>query len=321
MKLSKINRPKILLVGAGNFGRHHLQDLKRLDKEGEIEFVGVVEKGDKSKKISQDFGVKTFTVLNGDLLKSVDAVDIATPPATHMAIAKQCLQFADVFLEKPIALDVNGGLELYNLSKKNNRVLFLGHIYRFHPALNMIKQMMQASENAPFFIECIFWDAPEKVPQDCGILYSDLHGLDIIDYLIEQIPETVMAQGKKIRNDSKFEDEVEINLNYPSKLKGVVKLSWVKKSKIRKVSIHFSDKIIEVDLISRDILIKKDGDVKKIKGSGEMPLELELRHFVEVLKGEKVDFPDGLVGARIVNIVSCAERSMRSGHVIKIYEQ
>lgn len=315
MKSSKTNKPRILLVGVGHFGINHLKDLMRLDKSGKIEFVGVM-KNKTGEKVAQMRGVKVFSSLTDNLLKSVDAVDIVTPPSTHYQLAKKCLEFADVFLEKPITLSVDEGLELQKLSEKKKRVLFLGHIYRFHPSIVKLKEIIRTSSSGPCSIECSFGDLPKKITQDCGILYSDFHGFDIIDYLFGQLPKMIAARGVRRRRDSKFEDDVVVVLEYQSGLRGTVRMSWSMSPKVRNVMVYFQDRIIDVDLISQDILIEKDKKVEIKKGSGERPLMLELKYFVKVLKGEAIDYPDAVVGTRIVNIAAHAEKSLRSGHVI-----
>lgn len=302
-----------MLVGAGYFGKFHLKDLIKLEREGIIILNGVVSLNSQDLKFAESLGAKIYPKLTDELLQDVDAVDIVTPPSTHAEITKKCLPHVNVFLEKPIALNAKEGLELYNLAKKTNHILFLGHIYRFHPVVQTLKKIIQESAQKPFFIECVFGDTPMRLPDDCGILYSDLHGFDIIDYLLEQEPKKITARGTKFRDDYKFEDNAAINLDYSSKLKGVVKLSWNTKPKTRKVFVHFSDKIVEADLISQNILIKKDGNAEKIKWSGEMPLALELRHFIKVLQGEADDYPNALVGTRIVNIAVHAEKSLHKG--------
>lgn len=316
MKLSKTIRPRILLIGIGHFGIHHLHNLQNLDREGKIELAGVLVHSEKSRKIAEKEGVKIFMDLTVDLLKQVDAVDIVTPPSTHFEIAKKCLSYVDIFLEKPITLSIKEGLELNNIAKKNNRILFLGHIYRFHPSLAKLKEIINKSKEKAVSLECIFSDKPEKVTQDCGVLYSDLHGFDIVDYLFEEEPEWISAKGKKKRQDSAFEDEVTTVLEYPSGLKATIKLTWNILPKTRKLLINFPDKKIDVDLVSQEIFILKDGGKEKIKCSKEMPLSVELNHFIKVIKGEENNYPDAVIGTRIVNIASIAEQSMRENKTI-----
>lgn len=316
MKLSKTNKPKILLVGVGHFGKWHMQDLQELDKEGEIDFVGIVDNSEESRKNAEKSGVKAFFSLSEELLESIDAVDIVTPASTHNELVQKSLPYVHVFLEKPITLSTEQGLNLYKLAEKEERVLFLGHIYRFHPCIQELKRIINETIEKPYYIECVFSDMPEKVTKDCSILYSDLHGFDIIDFLVQEEPETVFAKGEKKREDSNFADEAEIILKYPSGLEGTVKLSWNTMPKVRKILVEFKDKKIITDLISQEILIKKEKNEEIIKGTGEKPLMLELKHFIRTLKGESFDYPDGMVGSRIVNISGLAEKSLLDKKVI-----
>lgn len=316
MKLLKINKPKILLVGAGNFGRHHLENLKNFHERGIIDFFGVVTKNPKHKKFAEFLDVQTFPVLKDELLKSVDAVSIVTPPSTHGKIAKKCLRFTNVFLEKPITLNIKEGLEIYNLAQKEKRILFLGHIYRFNSAIIKLKELISSSITKPFFIECLFGDYPKVVTKDCGILYSDLHGFDILDFLLDKTPKKIITFGSKTRKDSKYEDNATIALEYDSNLHSIVKVYWVGLPKTREISVHFSDKIIIVDLIKQIILIKTKNNVKKIKCFSKMPLTFELEHFVRVLKKQNINYPDAKLGLRILNIAIHAKKSLQKKQVI-----
>lgn len=312
MKSLKINKPRILLIGAGHFGKHHFNNLKQLDKEGKIDFVGAVVKSEKSNNIQNNTGINFYFDLTDSLLSEVDAVDIVTPPSTHTELTKKCLNFTNVFLEKPITLSTAEGLQLDKISKEKNKILFLGHIYRFHPAIIKLKEILKNSDSKPSQIECVFGDKPDKVTQDCGILYSDLHGFDIIDYLFDEEPQTIFSSGSKMREDSKFEDEVITDLDYKSGLKGIVKLSWNTSLKVRSIKIIFSDKIIKVNLITQEIFVQKNDDVdEEIVIAKEMPLMAELNKFVDVLMGNDEKYPNAIVGTRIVNIASYAERSLR----------
>ncbi len=316
MKSLKINKPKILLVGAGKFGWNHLLAWQKLARRGLVSFIGVVARdANKRKKISA-LKVPVFAELTDDILKTVDTVDIVTPAATHYDLAKQCLLFTNVFLEKPMTLSTHEAKELNKIAAEKKRYLALGHIYRFNGAVQKLKKIMAASPAKPFFIEAAFIDTPSKLPNDCGILFSDLHGFDILDYLLESAPESIYAVGSRSNATERFENNATVLLRYPNQVDAVVKLSWTGVPKSRSMALLFSDKTIVVDLAAQIITIATSRGTKKISCFKIMPLEAELANFVEVLKKKPVVYVDGTVGARIVHLTAEIERSYRENQPI-----
>src|SRR3989338_7188103 len=105
MKLLKISKLQIAQVGAGRFGRFHLDDWKKLAKVHQVDFKGVlVRNAAKRKMVEETYVVPTFSAVTPNFLRSLDGIDIVTPPSTHFALVKRCLPFTNVFVEKPLTL-------------------------------------------------------------------------------------------------------------------------------------------------------------------------------------------------------------------------
>ena len=107
-----MNRPKIVLVGAGRFGMNHLRVWKELEEEDCCTFVGVVDaRLDVLEGVKKRFNVAVSPNVNGFLVDSVDAIDIVTPTDTHFSIGTECLNgranylFLD-FDSYPIVFDI-----------------------------------------------------------------------------------------------------------------------------------------------------------------------------------------------------------------------
>lgn len=316
MKSLKINKPKILLIGAGKFGWNHLLVWQKLARRGLVSFVGVVEKDAAKRKKIGALKVPVFGELTDDILKTVDAVDIVTSAATHYFLAKQCLLHTNVFLEKPMTLSVHEAQKLNKIAAEKKRYLALGHIYRFNGAVQKLKKIQAVSRTKPFFIEAVFIDTPSQLPTDCGILFSDLHSFDILDYLLESAPETIYAVGSRRNATERFENNATVLFRYPNQVDAVVKLSWTGAPKTRSIRLFFPDKTISVDLAEQTITIATAGGMKKISCFKIMPLEAELANFVEVIKDQPVVYVDGAVGIRIVHLTEEIERSCRENRPI-----
>jgi predicted dehydrogenase len=136
-------RPRILIVGAGKFGREHLAEWRRLAAEGEAEVAGIVVQTEASRaarQAAQDIPVHCG--LTSALLASVDAVDIVTPSASHAELVRRSLPHAHVFVEKPLALVPAEAAELKALAASSGRVLMVGHLFRYHPVVRELKRVI-----------------------------------------------------------------------------------------------------------------------------------------------------------------------------------
>src|SRR5262245_47293295 len=109
--------PRILLIGAGRFGREHLKEWSVLVDEGEARLAGiVVSRPGSAAVLASTYTVPVHVGLNDNLLASVDGVDIVTPSTTHAAIVRQCLPWTAVLCEKPLALNAAEAKELAALA-------------------------------------------------------------------------------------------------------------------------------------------------------------------------------------------------------------
>ncbi|MEK9185055.1 MAG: FAD-dependent oxidoreductase, partial [Patescibacteria group bacterium] len=298
---------KILLIGAGRFGRNHLRVLKLLDKQNLLSLYGVVVKSEKSKQqIIKEFDVPVFTEITENILQEVDAVDIVTPMDTHFEIVKKCLPFVDVFVEKPLADNYKDAKKLADLAKKHKKKLMVGHIFRFHPLLILLKEYLLKSNNVEkiegFFISPIKFDTGLSGPMEL------LHLFDIIDALYKKSPSVVWSrQIEKITN---------VDLRYEKNLNVSLKIGWESEKKERLLRFYF--KKSDISFITADFdnwelkIIYRNGEQKIIKAEGNEPLEEEIKCFIDVISNKKKIFPDGEVGVRIISI---AEQSM--AHQIK----
>lgn len=298
------NKPKIFLIGCGAWGKNHLDGLRDLAKKKIISFGGVIEKDLKSRQeITKKYKVSVFADLTRDILEQADAFDIVTPAKTHFEIAKKCLLCAPVFIEKPLTLSRKTSTALQKLSKKSGHKIFCGHIYRFSPSARKLKGIIEKSKTKPVYAEANFLSRPEKLPNDCGILFSEPHPLDIFDFLFEKEPECLSAKISKSPG-AEFEDNAALILRYGKNLGAAINLSWTALPKTRSLTLFFPDKKIYADFVLEKIFITSKKGTKEIRCAGSArPLELELKKFADLLSGRLRDYPDGKVGARIVKII------------------
>ena len=134
--------------------------------------------------------------------KEIKAVVIATPAATHYQKAKEALLAdKDVYVEKPLALKVEEGEELVKLAKERNRILMVGHILRYHPAVIKLKELIKEGELGK--IQYIYSNRLNigKLRVEENILWSFApHDISVMLMLVGEEPVRVNAFGEAILN-------------------------------------------------------------------------------------------------------------------------
>ena len=208
-------KPKIGVVGAGHLGKHHI---KHLSNHKGVDFVGVFDTNEDSlKNICDEFSVKPLKSLE-ELISLCDAVNIVTPTNTHFDIARKFLnQMKDVFIEKPITNTVEEALSLIDLAKTNECILQVGHIERFNPTINKLKELV----DNPHYIEierlAPFQARGTEVPVVLDLM---VHDIDLILEMVNSPLESIQASGAKMMSNTidlahahiKFQNGVVANL-------------------------------------------------------------------------------------------------------------
>jgi len=301
----KVHIPKILLIGAGRFGEKHLQTLQTLEKKGKLSIVGAVVNSTKTqKKIEKKYNIKVWTELNDELLLSVDAVDIVTPPETHLEIALRCLPFTNILIEKPLATTTKDAQKISEVAKKYKHIVMVGYIYRFHPVTEKLHDIIAPLKKDPCHITGTFIN-PIGSDTNQNISLELPHLFDIVNFIFKLSP-TIVSSKHKDRTSH-------ISLKYPNKKHALFKLGWEGDDKIRIINFRFSRQEIRCDLILNTIHIHdiENGTVKTIYCEDTLqPLEKEIGTFIDVLLGGKISYPNALTGIELTNI------SLKAGKVI-----
>ena len=211
------------LIGLGYWGKNILRNLHEL---------GVLHTACDSEQYIISERKETFKDINystdfDDVIKEPDikAVVIAAPAATHYELVKQALLAGkDVFVEKPLALTVKEGEELVDLAEKENRILMVGHILQYHPAVIKLKELISSGELGK--IQYIYSNRLNigKLRTEENILWSFApHDISVILMLLDEEPIRVSALGGDYLNNGicditmttmEFRNGVTKNLNF-----------------------------------------------------------------------------------------------------------
>ena len=256
----------------------------------------------------------------------INAIAIATPAVTHYNLVKQSLLAGkDVFVEKPLSLTVKEGEELVGFAKEKDRVLMVGHILQYHPALIRLKELISSGEIGK--IQYIYSNRLNigKLRTEENILWSFApHDISVILMLIEEEPVKVSAFGGDYLTTMVY-DTTLTTLEFRNGVKGHIFVSWLHPYKEQKLIVVGSKAMVVFDDVGEEKLflyphkiewkngqipIAQKAEYQTIPVEGGEPLQRELIHFIECVLQRKRPKTDGQEGLRVLRILENAEKAI-----------
>ncbi len=263
----------------------------------------------------------------------VDIVAVVTPVWTHFDLAKAALENGKhVFVEKPFTSTSEQAEELIEPAERKNLKIMVDHTFLFTGAVRKIKQLIDAGELGDIYYYDTMRVNLGMFQHDVNVIW-DLapHDLSIMDYLLSNKPEAIVATGQKHING--VEDVAFITIYYSKKLIAHVNVNWLSPVKVRTTLVGGGKKMLIWNDLESDEKIKiydrgvrmntREGvyDLLVSYRSGDMwapqienteALKLELGYFNECILEDKTPINDGHAGLRIVKVLQAADQSLRS---------
>lgn len=337
MKVTHLYKPKIVLIGIGNFGKNHLRVLKELEGQGACRLYGVVDiKSETLKVLGNGHKFKTSLDFHHFLEDDdVDAVDIVAPTSTHFAICKECLAAGKhVFVEKPLTTSYVEAKELVQIAEEQRKTLMVGHIFRYNFAVRKIKKLIERGELGQVYYLFGHFMGLKDPKSDVGALFNyTVHHIDIYDYLLQKMPEEVTCCVGFFLGRKEFEDLALLVLKYPLNVIGIVEGSWLPPDKQRDLTVVGSKKSITSNLLKQTLKLHDshieigDGQFKAIdRGVTEKrmehaePLKLELLDFMNSIKTGREPLANGQVALNVIKVAQKALESARLRRSVRINE-
>jgi predicted dehydrogenase len=320
-------RVGVALVGCGYWGKNLARNLYQM---GHLDWVC-----DASPKVLTSIrqtyrGVRTAPDAERALRDpKVKAVALAAPAAQHYALARQALAAGkDVFVEKPLALRVPEAEELVALAARRKRVLMVGHILEYHPAVLKLKELVDAGELGE--VHYVYSNRTNlgKIRHEENILWSFApHDISVILLLVGTLPEWATTSGQHyLRHD--VADVTMTCLGFPGKPRAHIFVSWLHPFKEQKLVVIGSRKMAVFDDVVKEGKLKifdkgidwKDG-LPVIRQTAEStlffpetePLREELAHFVDCVRTRSAPRTDGANGLRVLRVLDACQRSLEGG--------
>ncbi len=260
---------------------------------------------------------------------SLDAVVLATPVPTHAALATKVLQAGKhCFVEKPLATTVADAEMAVAAAEQAGKILMVGHLLEYHPAVTRLKEMVQGGELGEMYY--LYGNRVNlgKIRADENALWSlGAHDVSVMLHLIGEEPEECLAQGRSFVR-SGVEDVVFCYLRFPSGTVAHLHLSWLDPHKERRITVVGSkrmatfddmqiegkltvyDKGFDEDSNSWGEYIARSGDIFSPRLPNTEPLRLECEHFVQCIRNGTEPRSDGHSGLRVVRVLERLQRSL-----------
>ena len=265
---------KVAVIGVGSMGRNHARVYSELP---EANLVAVVDADGKLAELTAEkYGLRAYTDYCQMLEKEMpEAVSIAVPTAMHKAAGLAALEAgAHVLMEKPIAATVEEGQHLIEKAHAAKRQLMVGHIVRFNPAIQALKQKLAAGELGRIFQ--IFCRRAGPFPariRDVGVVV-DLapHDVDIMRFLAGSDPNRVYAETER-RIHTDHEDLLWGILRFPDGVVGSLEINWLTPTKVRETLVLGERGLFRVDDLTQDLYFYENAQAKDIQWSAYATLK------------------------------------------------
>lgn len=290
-------RTPVAVVGAGEFGRNHARVYRELP---DTELVGIYDtSAEKSRTLAQEFHTRAFQDLS-ELCGSVKAASVTVPTEAHSEVGSQLLEMGiDVLVEKPMAANLPQADGLIDAAKRNKRVLQVGHVERFNPAVIAVEPIV----NRPLFFEVHRLGVFTARSLDVDVIYDlMIHDLDILLALVKEDVTEVKAVGIPVLTDKV--DIAHARLEFAGGAVANVTASRVSTERVRKMRFFQQHEYISLDYARRDALrvgVKKAGPqpefgFEKLPAPAIEPLQAELTAFVESVRSRREPRVNGAAG-------------------------
>lgn len=325
---------RVALIGLGAMGRNHLRVLSDLDG---VELVAVCDMDEAAvSAASQKHSVKGYRSWDDMLERErLDAAVIALPTRFHVDAGLAVLEHGlHALIEKPIATTLDEGRRLVAAARDRRRVLAVGHIERFNPAVRELRRRVVAGEIGRIFqIQARrLGPFPARI-RDVGVVIDlATHDLDVMYTLAGSEVQRLYAETEQ-RIHTDHEDILNALLKFESGVLGVLQVNWLTPTKIREVSVLGERGMFVCNYLTQELRYFKNADVDAKRGGdlhptvteGEAvtypivqaePLRQELLGFVHAIEGTHPLEVDGEAGLRALHLALALVTSAAESRVI-----
>jgi predicted dehydrogenase len=320
------------VIGYGYWGPNIVRNLQSVDG---ATVVSVCDSSPNAqRRVKQAYPHVHVTADCNEILTStdIDAIAVVTPVWTHFELAKKALlNGKHVFVEKPFTSTSQQALELIELAERKNLQIMVDHTFLFTGSVKKIHQLMNDGTLGKLY----YYDSTRVnlglFQHDVNVLW-DLapHDLSIMDHLIGERPDAVVATGESHLNG--LPDVAYMTVYFPDNVIAHISVNWLSPVKLRTTLIGGEKKMLVWNDLEADEKIKvydrgvqmnsregvynllvsyRSGDMWAPKIETTEALKAELTYFVECIRSGEIPFNNGMAGLRVVRMLEAAEESLK----------
>lgn len=329
---------RVAVIGMGSMGRNHARIYSELP---DVELVAIA---DASEPVARAAGerhkVRWYTDYRTLLEREeCDAVSVAVPTELHEQVTIDALEAgAHVLVEKPIAATVTGARRMIERARQLGRMLMVGHVVRFNPAVQVLKQKLEAGELGRLFqIFCRrIGPFPARI-RDVGVVVDlATHDLDVMRYLLNANPVRVYAETEQ-RVHTAYEDLMWALLRFPEGVVGALEVNWLTPTKVREVIVLGERGMFRMGDLNQELYFYENGlagdlswpVLQTLKGVSEgpmvrypiqryEPLRAELEAFLQAVRDGRPAPVGGEDGLAALELALMLVESGRTGRVVEV---
>ncbi|HEX9921040.1 MAG TPA: Gfo/Idh/MocA family oxidoreductase [Anaerolineae bacterium] len=315
------NEPGVAVIGCGYWGKNLVRNFNQLQALGMVCEATPVGRATAANLAPQ---TPVVSEVQQVLASDLPGVVIATPAETHFDLARQALTAGkDVLVEKPLALTYEQGAQLVRLAEQHKRILMVGHVLEYHPAIRRLLAMVQAGELGK--VRYIYSNRLSlgKIRREENILWSFApHDIAIILRLTDSLPFQIIACGGSYVQPN-IADVTVTNLLFDNGVRAHIYVSWLHPFKEQRLIVIGSEKMASFDDVSKRLVLYDQrveiqaGEPVPIKGDGDEvsfaddePLSLECQAFLQAISTRQPPVTDGRSGLRVLKVLQAAQRSL-----------
>jgi predicted dehydrogenase len=325
---------KVLLLGIGRWGANHLRVLNSLPIE-----LYVSELDPKRLEAAKKLGIPDarLTTDYKTFASVVDAAVVVTPAQSHFPLCKEFLAAGkDVFVEKPLTLLPKESKKLAELADAKKRLLQVGHIFRFDPATQWIRNAVQDGTFGQVRVLRGHFGGFKRPRNDSGVMFADgIHFVDLFNYILGGTPSSVLAVHHDFMGRG-MEDYSLLSLEYKTPAGAcwaTVENDYFIPGKFRDVTVigEKLSAVCDYNIAQYKIKtyanshVREGNDFKGIEGAvtqvecpPEEPLLAELRAFLKSIETREKPLADGWAGYDSVRVLDAALKSAKTGRPVAL---
>lgn len=305
---------KIAVVGTGGWGKNHVRALSDM---GHLAAVCDIDAA-RAKEYAARYQVKAYTSVD-EMLKNeeLDGVNVCTPASTHLAVATKTLSAGvNTFVEKPMTSTLKEGERLMEVASSSGKILTVGFIERFNPAITELKKIVDAgSLGRPILFEYRRENRRGENITDVGVVKdASVHDIDTARWLFSEEPRTVYARVGSVMGRN--EDFATILLGFSDERTAFITTNWVTPMRVRELSAVFTGGVVTLNFITQEMQVHEESGTRVPKHTFLEPLTLELGEFVSAIEQKRPALVTPKDGLSVIRIAEAVLASSKSGSPI-----